>query len=359
MKDKILVIGGYGKVGQVICKDLGSKFPGKVIAAGRNFEKAERFTQTTGENVIPLEFDLFANNAKNKILKQASIVVMCIDQSDTNFIKDCLINGIHYIDITASYSILSKIEALNYTAKESDATAVVSVGLSPGLTNLLVQHSKSYFDTIDKADISLMLGLGEKHGKAGIEWMIDNINASFEVVEDSRKKKVKTFEDGRKTTFPDNIKDRTVYRFNFAEQHILPKTLHIKSVSNRICFDSRFVTASFALLKKLGILNVLKVKLIRNATVRIFENVHLGSDLFSAKVEASGKKDGKATEFECSVIGKNESRITGKVAAILTEFMYTKEYPSGVYHIEQIVSCQDIIEQLPEDIKFYVNRKRT
>lgn len=57
MKDKILVIGGYGKVGQVICRDLGRKFPGKVIAAGRNYEKAERFTQATDENVIPLEFD--------------------------------------------------------------------------------------------------------------------------------------------------------------------------------------------------------------------------------------------------------------------------------------------------------------
>lgn len=38
---KILVIGGYGNVGKVICKTLADRFPGRVIAAGRNLSAAQ------------------------------------------------------------------------------------------------------------------------------------------------------------------------------------------------------------------------------------------------------------------------------------------------------------------------------
>lgn len=160
MKNKILVIGGYGQVGQVICEDLGKKFPGKVIAAGRNFEKAKQFSLKTEGDVAPLQFDAFANHEKNKILDDVTLIVMCLDQRDTQFIETCIEKKIHYIDITASYKLLSQVESLDIKAKESGATIVLGVGLCLGLTNMLVKYSKSYFDSIDAAEIYIMLGLG-------------------------------------------------------------------------------------------------------------------------------------------------------------------------------------------------------
>ncbi|MCW1836819.1 hypothetical protein OLZ11_10010 [Bacillus xiamenensis] len=37
MKSKIMVIGGYGHVGQQICLQLSEQYPGQVFAAGRSY----------------------------------------------------------------------------------------------------------------------------------------------------------------------------------------------------------------------------------------------------------------------------------------------------------------------------------
>lgn len=324
MKNKILVIGGYGQVGQVICKDLGKKFPGKVIAAGRNFEKAKQFSLKTEGGVAPLQFDAFANHKKNEILDDVTLVVMCLDQRDTQFIETCIEKKRHYIDITASYKLLSQVESLDIKAKESGATIVLGVGLCPGLTNMLVKYSKSYFDSIDAAEIYIMLGLGDKHGKAATEWTIDNMNSVFSVMENNSFKRVGSFEDGKKT------------------------------VSTRLCFDSVILTNTFALLKRIGFFNLLKINLFRNVMVKIFENFHWGSDLYVLKVDTKGIKKHKEALYQCLIRGSNEGQATGKVAAIVAESLYTKKFPAGVYYLEQLFELEEFLSKLKKCFEFSI-----
>jgi len=351
-KDKILVIGGYGQVGQFICRDLGDKFPGKVIAAGRRYDKAAKFARTTNGRVLPLEFDVFADNDNDNVLEDVTLVVMCLDLNDTRFIEVCIEKGIHYIDISASYSFLKKIMSLDEKAKTSGSTIILSVGLSPGLTNLLVQHSTLQFDTLHSADIFVLLGLGEEHGKAAIEWMVDNMHITFDIIDNGFKKRVKSFEDGKYTIFPEPFGRRTAYRFNFAEQHFLPDTLDINSVSHRICFDSKFITLLLYIYKKIGILNLLKISSIRNAVVNLFENIRYGSDKYVLQVDSIGEKGGNVSGFTCSVTGRNQSEGTGRLTSIISKSVYSNKYPAGVYHIEQIFSNIEVFEQLKEHIKF-------
>ncbi|MFB1052038.1 saccharopine dehydrogenase family protein [Paraliobacillus sp. JSM ZJ581] len=357
MNDNILVVGGYGKVGKVVCTELGDAFPGKVIAAGRSMERATEFTSTTNGKVKPLAFDVTDHNVSENILKEVATVVMCMDQKDTQFVQKCLEQGVNYIDVTASYHFLSEIETFNNLAKVSKATAILSVGLSPGITNLLVQYSKMHFDSLDKADIYVMLGLGEKHGKAATTWMIENINTSFEVVESGALKRVKSFEDGRISLFPAQLGKRKAYRFNFPEQHVLPQTLNIKSIAYRICFDSKLATTLLAGLKKTGFFNLLKYKLVKSLFVWIFDVFKIGSDVFVAKVDSQGEKNGKKTKLEVSVVGQNQTMLTGQMGALITKYVYLNQTPAGIYHIEQIVNAQDVFNQLKKHVDFYVNGK--
>lgn len=115
----------------------------------------------------------------------------------------------------------------------------------------MVKESKSKFDYLITVDIFLLLGLGSEHGRASIEWMFDNMNTEFEVVENGKYKKVKSFEDGKSTIFPGDLGKKTAYRFDFAEQHVLPETLNIETLSHRLCFESQIVTDFIALLKKM------------------------------------------------------------------------------------------------------------
>lgn len=365
MKDKILVIGGYGQVGQVICTNLSNIFPTKVIAAGRNFQKAKDFSLLTSGKVIPEQIDIYSIDKNSKLLKDICVVIMCLDQKNVRFVNICIENKIHYIDISPSYTILSQIESLNHKAKEFETTLVLGVGLAPGLSNLLVKYSKAYLDTINLVDIFLLLGIGEKHGRDGVEWLLNNINSDFTVVENNCKKTVKSFEDRKKTKLLPQLKLKTTYRFNLADQHIIPKTLGIKTVSSRLCYDSRFVTKEVALLKKLGVFNLVKIKLFKNLFIKLFERIlnifkkfNIGSDLYVVKVEVEGIKEDREMIFEASISGYNNSKLTGGVASIIAEKLFINEYPSGVHYVEQLFELEEFIEKLKKNLKlnFYTNK---
>ena len=202
-----------------------------------------------------------------------------------------------------------------------------------------------------EAYINLLLGLGDEHGKAAIEWTVDNINTTFDVVENGNLQKVRSFEDGKESFFSEKLGKRMAYRFDFTDQHVLPRTLNIKTVSTRLCFDSVIFTRFFAILKKLGVLNLLKLKNFRRLFVKVFENFRLGSDIFAVAVDAIGEKEGKRAEYHCSIIGHKEGIITGKVAGLVAEKIYNGAYASGVFHIEQLFEPEEILKELEENIE--------
>jgi len=289
---RFLIIGGYGQVGRTISSKLASQFPGQVVAAGRNIRK-----------------------------------------------------GVDYIDITAASGFLAALEKLNDLAKTTGSSVVLSVGLEPGLTNLLAAHAVSILDETRHLDIFVMLGMGDVHGDAAIRWMLDNIHTEFTVLENGVEKTVRSFEDGLHTEFP-GIGARTAFRFDFPDQHSLPKTLGIDSVSSRFCFDLELVTRTLAALKKTGALRILHQQRAIDFFVKLTKNLRFGSNQFALKVDAVGRRNGGEIKVSSAVRGADEAHMTGLVAAEVAHRLYSGKYPAGVFHIEQLFDPCEFINSL-------------
>lgn len=319
MNDKLHIVGGYGQVGQVISRRLSEKFPGRVIAAGRNYHEAERFSATTGGKVLLLALNVHAASDTLELMQGVKLVVMCVEQPDIKFVRSCLQRGIHYVDISASYAWISQIESMHDVAKQGNATAVLSVGLAPGLTNLLAAYNKALFDEIRQLDIFIMLGLGELHGEAAVRWTVENANSEFTIHDDGKAKRVRTFEYSKVTVFPEGFARRKAFRFNFSDQHVLVKTLDIGSASTWLCFDSALTTWGFALGKKTGLFKLLRFRIAREFLVRLFRAVHFGSDQFAVRVDMQGVADGKGITRASAITGHKEGHTTGMVAAEVAE----------------------------------------
>jgi len=343
---KHLVVGGYGSVGRIISAVLANEFPDRVIAAGRDIRKAEKLYQETGGKVLPLALDIFDPDVNiETVLEDVSMVIMCLDQPDTRLVERIIRKGVDYIDITATSGFLAALEKLADLARTSGSSVVLSVGLEPGLSNLLAAYAATVLDTIQHLDIFVMLGMGDVHGDAAIRWTLDNVNAEFTVLEKGSEKLVYSFEDGLRTRFP-GVGERTAYRFNFPDQHSLPKTLGINSVSTRLCFDLEIVTNVFAALKQMGILRVLRRPWAKGLFIKILKSLRFGSDHFALKVETSGRKNGAETKLGSTVYGAGEARMTGLVAAQAARRLYSGTYPAGVFHIEQLFEPQEFIHSI-------------
>lgn len=346
---KILVIGGYGHVGRTISKEMGNRFPGQVIVAGRSIQKSAQLSRETKGRVGSMALDIFDPELNvEKALDDVSLVIMCLDQQNTSFVEQIIRKGVDYIDITAASDFLTAMERLDDFAKKAASSVVISIGLEPGLTNLLASRIVAALDETQHIDVFVMLGMGDTHGDAAIQWTLENANAEFAVLEKGIKKSVASFGDGQKVDLP-GIGQRTAYRFNFPDQHSLPKTLGVNSVSSYLCFDLEYVTKIFAWLKRTGALRILRRKWVMDLMIQSLKYLNFGSDQFLLKVEVLGKENGASVKRSAAIFGKGEAHMTGMIAAQVAQRVYLGDYPKGVFHIDQLFELDSLISKMIEN----------
>lgn len=331
MKDKILIVGGYGAVGSIIAEQLAAHFPNRVIVAGRSFEKAKQLADKLNNVVTPYFLDI-NNFSDTALLNDVSLVVMCIDQANLHFIKACIAHRINYIDITANQELIENIETLHQDARENKSSVILSVGLAPGITNLLAQHSLNTNKGITAIDIFILLGLGEKHGDHAYQWTFDNFNTNYDIVLNGSKTRVKSFTQAQQAQL---LGKRSFYLFNFSDQHSLQKTTSAQEVITRMAFDSKLLTGLVAIGRKLGLTSIFKNKKLQGTLIKIFKNFSYSSDVYGAKV-VGNTNDNTMTEY--SVSGNGEGKVTAYVATEMALYCITNPVKSGVWHSHQVIN---------------------
>lgn len=342
-----LVVGGYGEVGRCIVAELTRRWPGHVVVAGRNEAKARAMAARWNGRVQTRHLDLSAPASFAAALAGIGVVVVCVEQQETDFVDACLQGGIHYVDVSASYAFLRRVEALQPLARAHGATCVLSVGLAPGVTNLLARRVVDALERTEHVDIDILLGLGDVHGPAAIEWMLANAHRKYSIGEGPHARVVTPFREPRRVELPAPFCRRTTYAFDFADQHALARTLAIPSAQTRLCFDSALVTLTLASLAALRALRLLRWRRLRQLMARLLGWAPFGSSAFVTRVSATGTSNGRRTEASAFVRGDGEARATGVVAAFVAEQLLEGQ-PPGVWHIDQLVDVENALTRLAD-----------
>jgi saccharopine dehydrogenase (NAD+, L-lysine forming) len=351
MKEDVLVIGGYGQVGRNVCLELAKAVPGRVVAAGRDLEKAEAFAETTDGAVLSREVDI-TRDADEGLFDDVKLVVVCVPQENSAFVESCLNTGTHYVDITELYSFLSLVEPLDDLAESRGATALLSVGLSPGLTNLLVKDCVSQLDTAEQAEIYLMVGDGNEHGDTLNELMLDHLDEDIVIPRDGSIARYRPFSDGKETAFPDGLGRHRAYRFEFPEPYVLPRTLGLDHVSHRTCTDSRFSTWMMHALSSVRFFKLLRFPFVKSGMRKMMAATS-GSDVIALKVIVSGERGGEPVTLEAAATGRDVNVNTGRFAAIIAEEIYSGGYQAGAHHVEEVFELADVRKRMEADLRFF------
>lgn len=360
MNKKILVLGGYGQVGEKISHMLISK--GKnIIVAGRSIKKAKSFTSDILEFAIPKQINIYNIDKNDPIFEEIYLVIMCLDQSNTRFVKLCINHKINYIDISPSYTILSEIEKLNESAKNQGVMLLLGVGIAPGLSNMLAYKLAKSFDIINSIESNLMLGIGEKHGADGIKWLVNNINKEYFIKDNGVIKKVQCFTKPKKIRLIGENKNREFYYFDLADWHIMHKTLKTENIISRFAYDVNWLTKEVGILKKIGFFYFTKFKLMGRIYERLFafymnvmQKFNIGSESYAVQIEIKGKKSGKPCAEKILATGKNNSLLTATVAVVAAEQVRLKETKPGVVYLEEFIVMEDLEKRLSECSQFHI-----
>lgn len=337
---RFVVLGGYGAVGRVAAEALAEWFPGRVVVAGRSRERAEAVARASGGRVTACAVDVGDLAAVGGAIADAGVVVMCVEQANEAVARACLERGVHVVDISASAPVLEAIARLDGLAVEHEATAALSVGVAPGLTNLLARVCVDRLPDARNVDVTVLIGLGERHGRAAVEWTVDALTAP----------RVRAGRDpGRARAALPGFGARSAYPFPFSDQHTLTETLGVPTAT-RLCFDSALLTNLVFGLRATGALSLIRRLGASRALTSLFSRVHLGSDRFVAHAAASG---GGGT-VACAATGRQEARATGIVAAHVARRLDGHAAPPGVHHLDQLVDPVPFLEDLAaHDITFH------
>ncbi|MFP3989489.1 saccharopine dehydrogenase NADP-binding domain-containing protein [Streptomyces sp. E11-3] len=322
---RVLVVGGYGAVGTTVTSTLAGWLPNRVLPAGRS---AARARQDGGVRVDVADPDGFRQVLDR--LGDVTAVVLCVEPSDTGLARACLERGIHLVDIGATRRLLDGVAELHDVAAAAGATAVLSVGVAPGLTNLLARRAHDAVGGAERLDLAVFLGSGERHGGDAVRWTVQGL------AEPLTARPLRTVLPGYGA--------RTVHPFPFSDQHTLRRTLGVPEATTRLCLDSRPLTAALFALRRAGLLRAVRRPVARRMLIEAFRRVHIGGDGFAVRADA-WRGDRHAAY---ALTGHAQSRVTGLAAAYVARELLTGAPPPGVHHIEQLPMLAGLPEALAE-----------
>jgi len=327
----VAVVGGYGAVGRAVSLTLARRLGVRVVVAGRDERRAQDLARLAPEALIPRRFDVDRAEDVERLPEQAAVVVMCVERGNEAVARACLERGVHVVDVGASEPTLAAIERLGAVARHGGATAVLSVGLAPGLTNLLARRCVDRLPSATSVDVTVLLGLSGDHGPDSLRWTLENL-AGPAAPSGPRRARV---------ALPD-FGVRTAYPFPFSDQLTLTRTLGIP-VTTRVCFDSAAVTAALFGLRRAGVVRSLHragaTRLLAAATSRL----PLGGDRFVVHAAAG---DGSGVATWAAVTGRQECRATGVLAAHVADLLLRRPPPAGVRHIDEVVDAAAFLPAL-------------
>jgi len=257
-------------------------------------------------------------------------VVVCSDIASVDFPAHVLRHGLAYIDISATDAVLRRIEAQHELALSKGGCAVLSVGLAPGLSNLMARSAVAGMERIEAVTIAVLLGLGDAHGPAAVNWTLDNLHPLAPGAV-------------QMLGFGPQAKPVATIPFAFAHQHVLARRHAMAMVTTRLGLDSPLISRlSLRLLARLGPSGWFRQLLHWSMT-----RFRLGSDRASLLVEAAGQGPDRPLHRRLKFDGRAEATITALVAARVALMLPGARRP-GVWHIDEIWDLADFAPVLRE-----------
>ena len=147
---KVIILGACGGMGRYVAKSI-SLFNeiDDLAVADLNLKDAESFASQLGNHTKGIQVDINDTESLLSVLINYDIVLNTVGpffKFGYQVLKTSLEANCHYMDICDDWEPTEKMLELNNFAKEKNLLALLGLGASPGITNLLGKIAIDYLD---------------------------------------------------------------------------------------------------------------------------------------------------------------------------------------------------------------------
>lgn len=374
---KVIVLGGCGAVGSVAVKTLAAQdMFAQVVIGDWNIAKAEAMAKDLGPKVSAVKVNAENSESIKAAVKGFDIVLNCVGPfyNTVKIILSAVIElGINYVDICDDVDVTIDILKMDRQAKAAGISAVIGMGNSPGISNLLGKFAaENLLDETDAIDIYHAHGGELIEGEGVIAHRFHCMTIDVPMFLDGKLTYVKYFgPDGialrQSFEFP-ILGEVPLYPYPHPEQVTMPRYIKTRQVTNK---GSVIPNEYYNLTRDLcglGLaskepLDVKGVKVtpydfamafIIKQRERILKETNFGKQRGCLSILVKGKKDGKYREYRFHLASRSEAigEGTGIPAALGVILMQQgKISTKGVQPPEGCINPTDLLALVPQVMK--------
>ncbi len=326
---KALVLGGCGAMGRAIVRDL-SENPevDEVVIADIDLGKAKAYVKEAGlQKVLTRKVDITDHPKLVKALRGIDVVANASwYEFNVAVMKAALETHSHYLDLGGLYHVTKKQLKLDQNFKKAGITAILGIGASPGITNVLAGLGARRLESVEEVHIRT----GAKGGGGfaySAKTILDEVTMNPVVYEKAEFKELEPLSGKERYRLPSPVDEVDGFYSIHSELATLPFTIkNVKTVTFRVGFSPALIQ-KVNVLSELGLLNenTIQIKGIRISPKSFLYNYLTTlqapsslDELKSLQVELKGRKEGAEKRLVFETVVRSSEKWNLRATAIWT-----------------------------------------
>jgi saccharopine dehydrogenase (NAD+, L-lysine-forming) len=235
---KVTVLGGAGTIGSMAARILASSgMFSEVVIGDVAFERAKKLASEIGvKGVSAVKIDVTDSSKLQKTIRGSDVILSCVGpfyKYAPIVLKTSIAAGVNHVDICDDVDATEALLKMDAEAKKAGISALIGMGSSPGVANVLVRFcADMLLDEVEAIDIYHAHGGEEAEGPAVVKHRIHSMIIPVPMFLDGEFKTVKVLEESGKALEEDvefaDVGTYRVYAYPHPETITLPR--YIKGV---------------------------------------------------------------------------------------------------------------------------------
>lgn len=235
----IVMLGGAAHMAQPALKYLFKQDEIKqIILADLNLQLVEKIANEFGEKVIAKAVDVNNEEQLKATIDGTDLVINFVGpyfKFGTKIVETVIDAGINYIDICDDHDTTLEALELDKKAKERGVTALIGMGASPGITNVLSRLAADELDEVEEINTYWLVGKSELGGFGAMIHMFHIIDGKVPVFRDGQLQYTQAFQEelAKRVNFGEPVGEVTLYPVGHPEPVTLSKYIEgVQIVTN-------------------------------------------------------------------------------------------------------------------------------
>ncbi|MFN3383273.1 MAG: saccharopine dehydrogenase family protein [Archaeoglobaceae archaeon] len=374
---KIVVLGGAGHIGSRIVDEILRLNPSvELTIVDIDEGKGKQIAREKGVDFVKANVAVFEELLE--VLKGKEVVVNSVGpfyRFGAVVLKTALNAGVNYVDINDDYDSTLEALALDKMAKEKGSTAVIGMGATPGVTNVLASIGAEKMEEIEEIGTYwVWTAMDPTMGRAIIEHFFHAITGNVKVFKDGNWIDEKALSEAEAFEFPEPIGTWEVAIVGHPEPITIPRYIKARKVFNKggvwpselneiakvfaqlgltsektlNLRGEQFKAIEIAVEVTMSLGQLISAEELQSTLARVYERLGdytlMGMGL---GVRIKGKKDDKSYAIKYGIAFKDAAQATALPCAVCALELLDKELPNGVFPPEaKVIDLGRVISEV-------------